>query len=103
MAWYWLSAKAEQVDYLGMDNVRLDEQGLTLTTQPLFKFRPSRLLREALSFERNRHGQFIMRGKLDIRAGQAEQAIELFGHVANRTALGIMADGSIVLLELIDP
>ncbi|MCP4788755.1 MAG: hypothetical protein GY881_00810, partial [Gammaproteobacteria bacterium] len=69
----------------------------------LFKFRPSRPLREALSFERNRHGQFIMRGKLDVRADQAEQAIELFGHVANRAALGIMDDGSIVLLELIDP
>ena len=103
MAWYWLAAKSEKVDYLGMDNVRLDEQGLTLTTQPLFKFRPSRPLREALSFERNRHGQFIMRGKLDVRADQAEQAIELFGHVANRAALGIMDDGSIVLLELIDP
>jgi hypothetical protein len=103
LAWYWLPSDAEQVDFLGMDNIHLNAQGLQLTTKSLYQFHPTRAFREQLQFHSNRQLQFILRGKLDTQAGQPAQATELFGNLANRAALGVLEDGSIVLMELLKP
>ena len=95
LAWYWLSINASQVDFLGLDNVHIDEQGLQLTTESVYQFHPIRSYREQL--------QFILRGKLGAQAAQPAQEIELFGNLANRSALGVLEDSSIVLMELIKP
>ena len=103
LAWYWLPADASQVDFLGLDNIHWHEQGLKLTTKSLYEFHPTRSYREQLQFHSNRQQQFILRGKLDTQAGKPAQETELFGNLANRAALGVLEDGSIVLMELIKP
>jgi len=103
LAWYWLSINASQVDFLGLDNVHIDEQGLQLTTESVYQFHPIRSYREQLQFHSNRQQQFILRGKLGAQAAQPAQEIELFGNLANRSALGVLEDSSIVLMELIKP
>lgn len=101
LAWYWLPVAGSQVDFLGLDNIHLDEQGLQLTTKNLYQFHPTRTYREQLKFHSNRQQQFILRGKLDTLAGKPAQETQLFGNLANRAALGVLEDGSIVLMELI--
>ena len=101
LAWYWLPINSNQVDFLGLDNVHLNDDGLQLTTKSLYQFHPTRTYREQLQFHSNRKQQFILRGKLDILAGKSAQETELFGNLANRAALGVLEDGSIVLMELL--